>query len=60
MSLIAEALFHRKSGQTVKWPVLQHTINETFYVSICLDPVHVRYFGDRRGVGTLEIHLIPK
>jgi len=31
MSLIAEELFH---GQTVKAPVLQHIINDTFYVRI--------------------------
>jgi hypothetical protein len=44
-SLIAEALFLGKSGQTVKAPVLQHTINKTFYVSICLDSLHMGFLG---------------
>jgi hypothetical protein len=60
MSQIGEALLRGKSGQTVKTPVLQHTINETFYESICLNPVHVRFFEDRRGLESIEINLVPK
>ena len=52
MSRGAEALLHGKSGQTLTTTVLKHTITNTPYVSICLDPVHEGFFfGWGRGQG---------